>query len=224
MRHPDLGVAVLARVQVEHELRERALEPRHAAPQDGEARLGDPGGALQVEPERGADFLVRLRREAERPRLVPAAQLDVVVFALALGDRRVRQVRELERERLEPRVDRPELRVEPLDALADLAHARLFGAGVLAAALGLADQLGGLVAEGFEVFALADEPTALGVELDQLRDEVRAAFDGEPTAHRIGLLADQPDVKHGVTGLRPARGSPNRRARPSRPGRRPRGR
>src|SRR5439155_24111762 len=46
MRQPELRVSVLARVQVEHELSERALEVRQRPPEDGEARLGDLGRAL----------------------------------------------------------------------------------------------------------------------------------------------------------------------------------
>src|SRR5215831_14672303 len=95
---------------------------------------------------------------------------------------------------------------------------------VLTPALGQADGLRGLVAEGLEVLALADEPAALGIELDQLGDEIRAPLRGQRAADRIGLLADQPDVKHDATGLRPARCSPSRRAPPSRRGRRRRGR
>src|SRR5207245_2018711 len=68
VRHPDLGVAVLPGVQIEHELGERALESRHAAPEDREARLGDPRGPLEIEPQRRADLLVGFRREGERAR------------------------------------------------------------------------------------------------------------------------------------------------------------
>src|SRR5258705_3730600 len=183
-------------MQIEHELGERSLEAGHAAPEHGEARLGDPGGAFRVEPQRGADLFMRLGRETERPWLAPVTNLDVVVLALAHGDRWVGHVRELEQEPFESLVDRLELGVEGLDALADLAHARLLGSGVLAAALGLADRLGGFVAQRLEIVALADEPAALGVEDEQLVDELGAALGRESAAYRFGLVADQPDVKH----------------------------
>ena len=215
---------MLPGVEIEHELGERALEPRHSAPEDREARLGDPRCPLEVEPQRRADLLVGFRGKGERARLAPVANLDVVVLTLAFGDRRMGQVRQLEQEGLEALVDGLELGVERLDTLAHLAHAGLLGAGVLTPALGLADRLGGFVAQGLEVFALADEPTALGVEGDHLGDELGTTLVREPTPHRLGLLADLPDVKHGATGLRPARCSPTRPARPSRPDRRLRGR
>src|SRR5205807_7017149 len=84
VRHPQLGVAVLARVEVEHELGERALEARARPPEDREARLGDLDRAREVEQaERFADLLVRLGREAERARGAPASDLDVLLVALA---------------------------------------------------------------------------------------------------------------------------------------------
>jgi hypothetical protein len=45
----DFGVAVLAGVQVEHEVGEGAFEARSLAEVDDEARAGDLGGALEVE-------------------------------------------------------------------------------------------------------------------------------------------------------------------------------
>ena len=72
-RRLDLAVAVLARVQVEHEVDERAREPRAGAEQHREARARHARRALEVEnAERGAELPVRLRREVERRRRAPA--------------------------------------------------------------------------------------------------------------------------------------------------------
>ena len=60
VRHVHLGVAVLARVQVEHELRQRAVQPRDAAAHDGEARAGDLRGGFEIE---AAELLRRARRD-----------------------------------------------------------------------------------------------------------------------------------------------------------------
>ena len=73
VRRDHLGVAAPA-VQVEHELRERALEPGARGPVDGEARAGEAGGTLEVEnPELETELDVVLRREVERARLTHAA-------------------------------------------------------------------------------------------------------------------------------------------------------
>ena len=58
-RRPHLGVAVLAGVQVEHEVDERARQPRRRAAQDGEARAGD---------------LARRRSKSRMPSCSPSSQ------------------------------------------------------------------------------------------------------------------------------------------------------
>ena len=83
-RRLDFAVAVLARVQIEHEVDERAREPRAGAAQHGEPRAGDLGGALEVDDaERRPEIPVRLRLEVERARLAVAPHFDVVRGALA---------------------------------------------------------------------------------------------------------------------------------------------
>ncbi len=83
-RRQHLGVAMLAGVQVEHEVHQRALQPRAQVPIDGEARAGQLGGALQVEDAQLlAQLPVRLGREVELRRRAPAAHFDVVRFGLA---------------------------------------------------------------------------------------------------------------------------------------------
>ena len=62
----NLGVAVLAGVQIEHEGDQRALEPRAEPPQHRETRAADLGRALEVQnAQRGAELPVRLRLEIE---------------------------------------------------------------------------------------------------------------------------------------------------------------
>src|SRR5204863_6241594 len=80
---PDLLVARrlgVPRVQVEHELNERALEPGAPTPQHGEAGPGEARAPLEVEdPQDLPDLPVRARWESEPPGLPPAADLDVVL-------------------------------------------------------------------------------------------------------------------------------------------------
>ena len=77
--HVAFGVAVLARMRVEHELRERTMQPRDGAAQRVEARAGKLGSNLEFEPaDRGPDVDVIARRETEGPRRAPAPHFDVV--------------------------------------------------------------------------------------------------------------------------------------------------
>ena len=86
---------MLARVQIEHEVDQRARQPRAGAAQHREAGAGNLRGALEIEnAERGAEIPVRLRLEVERARLAVRAGLPVVCGALADRHARVRQVRQ----------------------------------------------------------------------------------------------------------------------------------
>ena len=109
-RRLDFGVAVLARVEIEHEVDERAGEPRAGAHQHGEARAGHAGGALEIQDaERGAEFPVRLRFEVERRRL-PVLTHDLIVLG-ALADRHagVGHVGQAQQQLLALRFDRLQL-------------------------------------------------------------------------------------------------------------------
>ena len=72
-RRQHLGVAVRARVEVEHELDERPLEPGAGPEVGGEAGAGHLGAALEVEDaEIGPQVPVRLGGEVEPARLADA--------------------------------------------------------------------------------------------------------------------------------------------------------
>src|SRR5262249_52094323 len=82
----DFRVAVVTRMNVEHEVDQGAFEQRADAPVNGKARTGDFGGTLQVQnAELGAKVPVRLGFEIELTRLAPAPDLDVVLLAFADG-------------------------------------------------------------------------------------------------------------------------------------------
>src|SRR6185437_13686098 len=73
-RRAYLAVAEFARVQVEHELRERSLEPRQSAVEHDEARAGELPGAIEVhEPQRLAegDMVLGFEGEARRRSMLP---------------------------------------------------------------------------------------------------------------------------------------------------------
>ena len=70
---------MLLRVGVEHELRDGAMQPGHAALEQREARAGDLGGGGEIdETEPFADVDVIPRRKSENTRRPDAANLDVV--------------------------------------------------------------------------------------------------------------------------------------------------
>ena len=81
----DLGIAVLAGVDVKHELAERAFEPRQRPGQDHEARARHPGGRLEIHhAQRLAKRIVLLGFEIEALGLAPFADLDIGAFIAAV--------------------------------------------------------------------------------------------------------------------------------------------
>ena len=77
---------MLARVQVEHEVDQRARQPGPSTEQDREPRAGHLRRPLEVEnAERRTEIPVRLRLEIERAAVTPRAHNDVVCFAFADG-------------------------------------------------------------------------------------------------------------------------------------------
>ena len=54
-----LGVAMLLCLHIEHELRERTVQPRHRAAQETEARAGELGTEVEIEPDTGHIEIVR---------------------------------------------------------------------------------------------------------------------------------------------------------------------
>src|SRR5439155_913848 len=168
---------------------------------------------------------LRRRDEIERAALVGLDGLEELLLEL-------RQLARLEHRLAVHEMGYPDLRVavlarvevERLDALPDLAHPSHLHGGVLATLPGLADRLRGAVTQRLEVLRLPEDAPAGGVVGDDVLDVVGPALAGERPLDRLGLLADQPDVQHGATALRRAPYSRSRPGRPSRRGRRPRGR
>ncbi len=200
----DLGVAVLAGVQVEHELRERARQPRPRAHQHGEARARQPARAVEVEDaERGAEVPVRARGVALVARLLaPGVHDGVVLGAGAVGRRRVGQVGHVQQRLLDARLDVGEA---PLDLL-DLARQRLERVALgaeLGRALGEPGHLGvGRVALGGLRLARDDGLTALAREVGDGRERGRrvGVAAREPRADRVQVVDDVPQIEHGRRG------------------------
>src|SRR3989441_1044746 len=196
--HPHFRVAVLPRVEVEHELRQRALEPRRRAPQDRKSRLRNLRRTLEVEePERFADLLVGLRSEPERARRSPPAHLHVLLLGRPGGQRRVGKVRDLEEETLDLSVDRADRGIELFDAIGARPHVVSdFGgnrpAGVLAGQF-----LRGTIVRGLQLFGFVDQAASLGVAGEEVLHQLGAAPVGQPARDRLGILTDQPEVQHG---------------------------
>ena len=85
---------MLARVHVEHELRERAMQSRDAVGHDGKARTRHAPGGFKIElPESLADRHVIERFKIERSRFAPTPHFDIGRCIAALWNARMQEIR-----------------------------------------------------------------------------------------------------------------------------------
>ena len=207
---------MLARVQVEHELLERPLEPRQRTLQHHEAGARQFCGRLEVhEAERLADLemLARLVHALERRRLPPAAKLDIVALVIAVRrvvGRKVRDRRELrfERRRRLP-FRRLELRHFRLRR-GDLG-AEIFGCNAILARHRRADLFRGGVAALLRALKRRDRLPALSVERDQRFGARAKTAAPQAFVEGFGILADRSDIVHDPTST--MQGAPRSSAR-----------
>ena len=170
-------VAVLARVQVEHEGHERPRQPRARSAQHGEARAGELRPALEIQDaERRPEVPVGLRREVKRARLSPGPLEPVGRLVFPAGHRLVRDVGDARldrRERLAVLLlllfEEPDLFLEGLH-LGERLRRRLSAPGRQ------------LVAAAALLFQARDRLAAKAVELG----EPLQARAGEPLGHLFG--------------------------------------
>ena len=141
---------MLARVQVEHELPQRAMQPRDVMAQHHEtaARHACAGLEIHATAEALAQLHMILRREIERARRAPASHFLVGILVCALRHGILQQVGQ-------SHLQRVELGLHAIDGgfgidqlLRQLLAAREQRRGILTLALGHAHLLGGGIAFG----------------------------------------------------------------------------
>ena len=200
-RRLDLGIAVLHRVQVQHELLERARQPRERPLQHDEARARELRRRLEIhQAERLADLEMLLRREAvgKNRRLAVAAHLDIVVLVLAVGNVVERQVGDFGQRGLERGVRLALGRLHFGHGRLQPRHLGLeiFGRLRVLARHRRADLLRSGVAPLLGALQIEDRGAPALVEGDQRFGARRQAAPGEPFVERLGIVADGPDVVH----------------------------
>ena len=78
-------IPMLARLHVEHELAERAVQPGHVTAQEGEARPRKPCAGFEIHAERWGKVGMFQRGKVERAWRAPPRDFDIVVLARASG-------------------------------------------------------------------------------------------------------------------------------------------
>ena len=202
-RRIDLGIPVLACMQIEHELSERTLEPRQTFLQDHEARAGKLRGRLEVHlAERLTEIEMLLGRKAVAVLGPEMMVLHIVVGVLAVRHvgRRKRQVRNLRERVVEFLRELLLLRFQRRNRglqLRDLGE-KLLRRRFLVAFLRCADLLGRRVAPRQGRLRLLDGGAAALVEHDQLLGLRRQPAPRQRLVEGVGIVANPLDVVHGT--------------------------
>ena len=185
-------------MEVEHVLDERALELRALPEDDREARARELHAAREVE---DAEALADLRVVGDRVcGILPFADEAHNLVGRGVesgGDFWCGDVGNHEERLAEVRLDLGEFAVDLGDAVADCAHLLLRGGDVLPRLRGGADFLRRAVALLLERFGLADERTALRVEVARAGDFLLFhAAPRELVGGGVEFFPDSLDVNH----------------------------
>ena len=185
-------------MQVEHELRDRALELRQPPFQKDEAGAGDLAGGGEIHLARGlAQRHVILGGKGEVALVADPADLDIAGLVGAVGhvvERQVGQHFETARQLL---VEALRFGLAFLQALlegGDLGHRRL---DRLALGLGDADLAAQRLAPGLGRLALGDGGAPALVDCQQLGGERRQVALLQAGVEGFGIVADETNVVHG---------------------------
>ena len=198
-RRLDLDVAVLGRVQLQHEVDERPGQARTRAHQHRETRPGHPGRTLEIEdPECRAEVPVSLRLEREGRDRAPPPHFLVVVGRGPERDAGVRQVGQRHEQRVALAFDLIELDLELLDLLRALLIDGEDRRRILPLPLGFRDLLASGLLLALQTLDGRQEPPALCFELGEAV-EIRRPF--LPAALQAGpddvqVIANESRVDH----------------------------
>ena len=200
-RRLHLGVAVLARVQREHEVDQRPRHPGARAHQEREPRTGRLHRALEIDDAEGRpEVPVRLGLEVERPGLAHPAHLDVVRRAGADRHLRRRQVGDGQQQRAARLLDRLDFRLQFLDPLAAFAVGREHRARVAPFLLGPRDLLPRPVLLLLEALGLRDDGAAARLDRGELL-EIAVGVEApiaQAGSNQFGIVADEVGIEHGA--------------------------
>src|SRR5690242_3227849 len=185
-------------MQVQHEVRERAMQVRELSAQYGEARAGQFRAGLAIQPiVAGAEFDMILYLEIERSRRTPTRHLDVFGFVLADRRRFMRKIGNPQRDRrqfLLHMCKRGFIGFQLVANAGNLGHDRR---DVLSLGLRLPDRPGTRVAPRLQFLGFGGKTLAIDLHrLDGGNVELVAArFQARSSVRKV--IAQQGRIQHG---------------------------
>ena len=198
-RHVGFLVAVLVGVQVEHELRQCAMQPRQLPAQHGEARTTQLGRGFAIQPAAArAEFDMVLHLEIECARRAPAVLLDVLRLIGTQRHRVIGNVGDAERDGFDLATQFVEAQFRGFQFLAeagDFGHHRCH---VLALRLQHADLLAAGIAQVLQFLGADLQLLALRFQCFEAGDiQLEAATGAQAFGEVGGMGAQQGRIKHG---------------------------
>src|SRR5262249_1415018 len=201
-RRRDFRVTVLARMDVEHELRQRAFKPGEATLQNHKPRARQFRGDLEVHlAERFPKLEMLLWRERVIALRGEAMMLQVVAGVFAVGHIVERHIRDLRERIVECLRGCLFPRLQSWNGIlqsGDLRH-QLGGLFLAFAFLGLADLLRGGVAARLCTFKFENFFASLLIHCDQPLGLRRQPAPLERAVKNVGVLANEADVVHSLS-------------------------
>jgi hypothetical protein len=205
-RQANFRVAVLGRVQIQHERHQRPLQPRARTGVQHEARAGQFGATPEIhQTERLAQIPVWPWLKGKNARLVTGRVQDRGVVFAARVDRIQRRVGQLQQQVVLRLVQFPDLRLARLNFRLQFGRTGEQIVGVLAGPFALRDLRADLVLLGLEVFKFRQARAPLLVNTQQRLNGghgcVVAAF-CQGVAHGVGFGTNTSNVEHSEECLR----------------------
>jgi hypothetical protein len=198
----DLGIAVFAGLQVEHELAQRPLQPGNLALEDHKARAAHLGGGFEVHAAQGLAQIDVITGAVDAAWCSDPADLDIAMLINARRHVVSRQVRQGGEDAIQSGLG-GSFRLAVLGQFAfqrfDLGH-QGGGAGLVLLGLGLADLLAGVVAARLGGLAGSLCGAQGRVQAQNFRRLGRQPLQAPGLVIGVGIFADGLDVVHGLPG------------------------
>ncbi len=188
-------------MQVEHELRDRPMEPRQLAPHERKARAGELARDLEVEPAQGlAQLEVLLGLELEAWQLADTAELQIGALVLAVGHVLGGNVGQAGEDIVQLFREAARLLLLARHGLLELGHLGHEGARLVVAALAFSrtDGFRGFVAALLHILQQAERLAVAAIEIDDGAGLRRQAAPANRPVEVIGTIADPLEIEHGT--------------------------
>ena len=190
---------MLATVQIQHELRQCAMQAGQLPTQHGEARTRQLGGGFAIQPAMAcAQFHVILDLKVEHTRAAPAVLLNIAMFITAGRHRCIRQIGDARRDRFDLAANALQLHFRSLQLFTKAGHLGHHRRHILALGFEHADLLAAGIAQVLQFLGADLNLLAAGLQRLQCRHIQLETARGAQAVGKLGRVGTQQiGIKHG---------------------------